>query len=102
MPSERTRVSVKLVDSSIRALAPTHPGGMVLYLGEFDFSTVMVGNSPDAEFHVLTQRTSLWLHEDVSGPEGEGNQDHVARTQRSLHGAFWKVHNLFAHECYGY
>ncbi|KAL4267314.1 Autophagy-related protein 2 [Pleurotus pulmonarius] len=41
IPSERTKITVKVNDGSIRAIASTYPGAVLLYIGDFTFSTVL-------------------------------------------------------------
>ncbi|KDQ33527.1 hypothetical protein PLEOSDRAFT_22057 [Pleurotus ostreatus PC15] len=41
IPSERTKITVKANDGSIRAVASKYPGAVLLYVGDFTFSTVL-------------------------------------------------------------
>ena len=70
VPSERTRVEVKLVDTSVRALAPTYPGAIAVYLEEIDFKTVIEGSLPETSFGLSVRSISLFLIDDLS-PAGE-------------------------------
>lgn len=94
VPSERTRISLKVIDSSVRALCPTYPGAIVLHLGEVDFSTVMVGNVPETSFHLLLQAVSLFLVDDVNTTEeasvGLNQVAAMSRISRAG-GGLWKV-----------
>lgn len=65
IPSERTRVAIKIIDGSIRCLAPSHPGAIVLYVDELDFATNIVGDSPEMSFHLLIPAISLLLVDDL-------------------------------------
>ncbi|KAI0082632.1 hypothetical protein K474DRAFT_1610655 [Panus rudis PR-1116 ss-1] len=65
VPSERTQVTAKVMDSSVRTLAPSHPGSAVLYIGETNFSTVIIGNSSELSFQLLMQNASLLLIDDI-------------------------------------
>ena len=67
IPSERTQVVIKIVDSSIRGLAPTHPGALVLYIGELDFATDIVGDSPEFSFHLLVLSISVLFVDSLYG-----------------------------------
>ncbi|KAI0336552.1 hypothetical protein GY45DRAFT_1291461 [Cubamyces sp. BRFM 1775] len=89
VPSERTRINVKIVDTSIRLLAPSHPGALVPYIGELDFSTVIEGNSPVFSINLSIPSLALLLVDDVSSfPE---ESDTATRTHSAAHGvAFWK------------
>lgn len=45
VPSERTKISAKVVDSSVRVNGATKSASAVLYIGESEFSTDLVGDS---------------------------------------------------------
>lgn len=47
MPSERTKVSVKVVDSSVCVSGAAQSASAVLYVGESEFSADLVGDSPE-------------------------------------------------------
>ncbi|KAI0093682.1 hypothetical protein BDY19DRAFT_1063485 [Irpex rosettiformis] len=66
VPSERTRLSIKVVDSSLQGLCPKYPGSLVLHLGEVEYSSVMVGALPETSFTVGLQTVSLLLLDDLS------------------------------------
>ncbi|EPQ58082.1 hypothetical protein GLOTRDRAFT_35556 [Gloeophyllum trabeum ATCC 11539] len=77
VPSERTQVSVRIFDGSVRLLAPTHPGAMVVHVGETEFNTDIVGGSPDIVFRLTVPELSVFMIDDnaavvetpaVSGP----------------------------------
>ncbi|EIW60338.1 uncharacterized protein TRAVEDRAFT_63914 [Trametes versicolor FP-101664 SS1] len=89
VPSERTRVNVKVLDTSIRLLAPSHPGAVVPYIGELDFSTVIEGNSPTSTINLAIPALSLLLIDDISSsPE---DSDASGRAHATAHGVgFWK------------
>ncbi|KAH9854243.1 hypothetical protein C2E23DRAFT_754086 [Lenzites betulinus] len=89
VPSERTRVNVKVVDTSIRLLAPSHPGAVVPYIGELDFSTVIEGNSPTSTMNLSIPALALLLVDDVSGSHDES--DTPVRVDLGKQGVgFWK------------
>ncbi len=94
MPSERTRLSIKVVDSSIRGLCPSYPGAMVLHLGELEFSSVMVGNLPETSFNLNLQAISLLLLDDLSSVDdslaSSSKATTMSRVARSS-GGIWKV-----------
>ena len=92
VPSERTRINVKIIDTSIRLLAPSHPGALVPYIGELDFSTVIEGNSPIFSMNLSVPALALLFVDDVSSfPE---ESEAASRTQSAAHGvAFWKVND---------
>ncbi|KAJ7581343.1 hypothetical protein C8J56DRAFT_959789 [Mycena floridula] len=65
IPSERTVVSLKVLDCSVRAVAPVHPGAIILHLGELEFSTNLVGDSPDAQFNLSVPSLALLALDDL-------------------------------------
>ena len=94
MPSERTRLSVKVVDSSVRALCPTYPGSLVLHVGELDFSSVLVGSVPETSFSLGLQAVSLLVLDDLSCSDeslaSSSKATSMSRLSRSG-GGIWKV-----------
>ncbi|KAI9064447.1 hypothetical protein FKP32DRAFT_1685733 [Trametes sanguinea] len=89
VPSERTKVNLKILDTSIRLLAPSHPGAVVPYIGELDFSTVLEGNSSTTTINLSLPTFALLLIDDLStSPE---DSEEGTRTHSSASGvAFWK------------
>ncbi|THG98961.1 hypothetical protein EW026_g3308 [Hermanssonia centrifuga] len=65
VPSEKTKLSIRIVDCSIKTLAPTHRGAFVLHVGDLDFSTVIIGNSPETSLQLGVQGTSVFFVDDV-------------------------------------
>lgn len=92
VPSERTVVAVKVVDSSVRALCPTYRGAMVLHIGETDFTTALVGNSPETSFRLSIQTLSLFLLDDLRNiaEDTTGRSSTMSRLSRAA-GSVWKV-----------
>ena len=92
MPSERTHVAVRVVDASIRALGPNHPGAMVLHLGEADYSTTLIGNLPETSFRLSVQALSLLLIDDLTSVTEVGSKRAPAMSRLSRTAAgIWKV-----------
>lgn len=86
IPSDRTRVSVKVVDGAIRLFAPNHPGGLVTHLQEMEFSTDVVGDSRDSSFHIDGSSLSLLALDDC------GKQETATQSKYLLGGvAKWTV-----------
>lgn len=52
VPTERTCISVKVVDGSLRVRAPVHPGAIVLSIGGLHFATDIIGDAPDSSFRL--------------------------------------------------
>lgn len=88
VPSECTRLTVGVVDVSIHARAPGYPGAMALHLGEAEFSTELVGNSPESTFGLSISSSHIFLVDSIEDAiESIG-------TSRSFPGRgvdFWKV-----------
>ncbi|GJE87153.1 autophagy-related protein 2 [Phanerochaete sordida] len=89
VPSERTHLSLKVVDTSVRALCPKFPGAMVLHLGETDFSTTMIGNSPETSFRLAIQTLSLFLIDDIGSLHEDSSGRVLSRLSRTA-GGIWK------------
>lgn len=90
IPSERTSVYFKIYDGSVRALAPQHLGAIVVHIGDLEFSTEVVGNSPESTFRLLVPALAVLVVDDASGV--------VTATQKTTfsHGvAFWQVRLFF-------
>ncbi|KAI0748137.1 hypothetical protein C8Q80DRAFT_1120684 [Daedaleopsis nitida] len=87
VPSERTRVNVKVHDTSIRLFAPTHRGALLPYIGELEFSTVIEGNSPIMSMNLSLPAFYLLLIDDQMS-----NADEAGTPKTSAaHGvALWK------------
>ncbi|TBU50794.1 hypothetical protein BD309DRAFT_907025 [Dichomitus squalens] len=89
VPSERTRVNVKVHDTSIRVFAPTHKGALLPYIGELEFSTVIEGNSPNMSMNLGVPSFSLLCIDDLSSQDGDVTP---ARASSASHGVpFWKA-----------
>ncbi|KAJ7109447.1 hypothetical protein C8R44DRAFT_937041 [Mycena epipterygia] len=65
IPTERTHISLKVVDGSVRVLASNHPGALVIHAGALDFSTV-VGNSPDTSLHLSVPALAVLMIDDLA------------------------------------
>ncbi|TFY83716.1 hypothetical protein EWM64_g299 [Hericium alpestre] len=64
IPSERTKVAVKVMESSIRLFSIKHKGALVVHLGDFQFSTDIVGNSPKMVFDLSVHSLAALLNDD--------------------------------------
>ncbi|KZT09510.1 uncharacterized protein LAESUDRAFT_756466 [Laetiporus sulphureus 93-53] len=91
VPTERTRVSVKIINSAIRATAPNHPGALIHSIEEFDFSTVIVGNLSEMSFQLRLPGASLFLVDNLAAvserPEFGANPQVGVQSSGF---AFWK------------
>ncbi|TFY57663.1 hypothetical protein EVJ58_g6885 [Rhodofomes roseus] len=91
VPSERTRLSVKVVDTSLQTLCPTYRGALIPYIGELDFSTVIEGASPDLTFLLDIPAVSLFLVDDVKVMSQQLDSAKVGHpTARSPGAEYWK------------
>ncbi|KAI1795867.1 hypothetical protein LXA43DRAFT_989826 [Ganoderma leucocontextum] len=89
VPSERTRVNVKVHDTSIRLFAPTHKGALLPYIGELEFATVIEGNSHNMSMSLGVPSLSLLLIDDLASNDGDVTP---ARASSAAHGVpFWKA-----------
>ncbi|KAH9996789.1 hypothetical protein BJV77DRAFT_960396 [Russula vinacea] len=52
IPSERTRITVKIEEGSARLFAPRHTGAFVLHLGDVELATEVAGDSPEIRLRV--------------------------------------------------
>ena len=96
VPSERTHIAVKLVDSSIRALCPTYPGAMVLHIGDIDFTTTLVGNSPELSLRLSVQALSVFLLDDLNSVlEGASERSSSMSRLTRIGGGVWKVRRTY-------
>lgn len=91
IPSERTRATVKIVDGSIRGFAPTHPGAVILFIGEVDFTTDIVGDSPDFSFHLSVPSLSVLFIDSFSDPYDGAGAEPAQVPSTSGGTPHWKV-----------
>ncbi|KAF8590435.1 hypothetical protein K439DRAFT_1657242 [Ramaria rubella] len=62
IPSERTKVSVKITDGSFHVVGPNRLGALVIYIGEIEFSTDLVGDSHETVFSMtVTNSYALFI-----------------------------------------
>ncbi|SJL00469.1 uncharacterized protein ARMOST_03782 [Armillaria ostoyae] len=66
IPSERTRISLRISDGSINAVAPKHPGSVVVHIGDLEFGTNLVGSSSDVSFRLSVPALALLAINDTS------------------------------------
>ncbi|KAE9409647.1 hypothetical protein BT96DRAFT_953466 [Gymnopus androsaceus JB14] len=66
VPSERTKMSLNIVDGSVRVLAPTHPGALLFHIGDLEFSTNLIGDSPELEFMLKIHSAALLAIDDLA------------------------------------
>ncbi|KAJ7097870.1 hypothetical protein B0H15DRAFT_823078 [Mycena belliarum] len=66
VPTERTHISIKISDGSIRFFAANHPGALVIHTGALNFSTSVVGDSPDSSFHLSVPELAVLMINDLA------------------------------------
>lgn len=66
IPSERTRILIRISDGSINAVAPKHPGSVVVHIGDLEFGTNLVGSSSDVSFRLSVPAFALLAVNDTS------------------------------------
>lgn len=76
-------MSLNIVDGSVRVLAPTHPGALLFHIGDLEFSTNLIGDSPELEFMLKIHSAALLAIDDLA---------EFHPTSSSVEGfLFWKV-----------
>jgi autophagy-related protein 2 len=87
VPSEVTRISIQLDDTSVHVAAPTHPGALVLSLGHLAVSTELVSDATGKTVEIAGSGIRTLLIDDLKAPLPEKGQSH-----RPLTGPeHWKV-----------
>lgn len=79
IPSDRTRIFVKISDGSIRVLAPVYPGALVSYMQELEFSTDVIGDSRDSSFHIIATSLALLAIDDTQDQASQGEDTRSTR-----------------------
>ncbi|KAA1471103.1 hypothetical protein DENSPDRAFT_858705 [Dentipellis sp. KUC8613] len=96
VPSERTRIAVKVNDGSVRLFAPTHAGALVLHIGDFHFSTEIAGSSSDLKLLISAPSLAVLVTDDNTGQRETDTPTINAHNASPL--SLWKSWNyaLFA------
>ncbi|KAG5728038.1 Autophagy-related protein 2 [Termitomyces sp. T112] len=66
IPSERTRISLRILDGAIRMFAPNHIGAVVVYVEDLEFATDVIGESPDSSVRLSIPALALLAVDDIS------------------------------------
>lgn len=97
VPSERTKVVVKLLDSSIQVVGAPQSASLAVYIEETEFSADLVGDSPETSALVdISSATVLLTDETDQDVEGVA----FVSTQRVMpqNGVHrWKASNISCH-----
>ncbi|KAF8212161.1 hypothetical protein K438DRAFT_1806068 [Mycena galopus ATCC 62051] len=75
IPTERTRISLKVSDGSIRIIASNHPGALVIHAGALDFSTSVDGDSPESIIHLSVPELAVLMIDDLADCVDPGAHD---------------------------
>jgi autophagy-related protein 2 len=90
VPAERTKLTVRITDGSVKAHAPTHPGALVIYAGDLTVNTDIVGDAASSFLHVLVPDLSILLLDDLeSRPDGSVTNRLPASVNQGV--PYWKV-----------
>ncbi|KAI0306470.1 hypothetical protein B0F90DRAFT_1690173 [Multifurca ochricompacta] len=75
VPNERTQITVKIIEGSVRLFAPTNTGALVLHLGDLDLSTEVVGDSPEMRLRTAGHAlTALFINNYLEAVQDAGNR----------------------------
>ena len=88
IPNDRTRISVKISNGSIKVLAPLYPGAIVSHIQNLEFSTDVVGDSRDSAFRILATSVALLAIDDA---RQENNYAESNRLRRGV--SAWTVND---------
>lgn len=79
---------MKIEEGSTRLFAPRHTGAFVLYLGEVELATEVVGDSPEIRLRIAGRAlTALFTDNHLEAVQESSN-----RTQSEVQGPlYWKV-----------
>ena len=94
IPSEQTRITLKVLDGSVRVLAPAHSGALLLHFEEVDISTDIVGESQQNIFRLHVMSAYILFVDELAA---NVLQEPMAGISHSTGGlAHWKVCRSFS------
>jgi autophagy-related protein 2 len=101
VPSERTRLSVKVQDSALRVVGVDRPVSLVLHVGELGLLTDLVDSSSDSSMSLDLPRLRVLLTEDHTAGQDINTRpiDSSSETPDGL--ALWKVISLSRYSLLG-
>jgi hypothetical protein len=94
VPSERTKVSVKVSESVISLLASRQPTALVLQIGELSVATDLVDQMTDAEVQISVPQLHVLLSEDRDAEKDSASASVTAGIAYVDVMARWKVSDL--------
>lgn len=89
-------MSLHITDGSVKAHASTHPGALVIYVGDFTLNTDIVGGAPSSFFHVLVPDLSILLLDDLES-RADGLMSDRMPTSVNQGVGYWKVSPRISH-----
>lgn len=82
-------MSVKIVAGAVRVTPPMHPSALVLAVRELEFSTDLVGDSPELSLKLLAPALSIFFIDDTGTlSDMEGSVPSLADVE------WWKVRTM--------
>lgn len=64
VPTERTRINLKIVDGSVHIVSPPHGGAVALALTEMELTTELLGYSPDIALSLAVGELAVFAIDD--------------------------------------
>ncbi|KAJ6496744.1 hypothetical protein C8R47DRAFT_1115401 [Mycena vitilis] len=78
VPTERTHISLKVVDGSIRIIASNHPGALIIHAGALDLSTSVIGDSPDTTIRLSVPELAILMIDDLADVIDPGTTHNIS------------------------
>ena len=78
---------MKIVDGSLRAFAPNHPGALIISIGGLHFATDIVGDTTNTSFRLDISTLAILAIDNIRDAE----QQRVRRGETDSGVALWKV-----------
>ncbi|KAF7363504.1 GP-PDE domain-containing protein [Mycena sanguinolenta] len=66
IPTERTHLSLKILDGSIRIVASNHPGALLIHADALDFSTSVDGESPHSTIRLSVPELAVLMIDNLA------------------------------------
>lgn len=88
VPSEVTRIKLELQDTSVHLAAPTHPGAIVLVLGNLVVSTELMGEFQDKALDLAGSSIRVFVIDDLSALSAESKSSSSKPVNAA---AYWTV-----------
>jgi autophagy-related protein 2 len=95
IPSECTKVTIKVTDGSVVAQVQDNPGALVVHMGETAFSTDIVGDAPESIFNISVPDLSILFIDDYQTGLQVKESDHM-KPMEVQGAAHWKVSSFMS------